>query len=228
MENILAKLSIMLVPALMAVTIHEVAHGFFADRFGDPTARLLGRLSPNPVKHLDPVGTLALLIFGFGWARPVPVNFHNLRRPKTDMVWVALAGPLANLSLAVVSAVVLHGVILVSEMVSADQKMVFHVLEPLALMAGFSLYINIILAVFNLIPVPPLDGGRVLVGILPERQASLLARIEPFGFILIIFLIFFTDIYRLFLAPIVFAIVSFMAGSQQYMVYRSIEFLFGR
>ncbi|MDO3376582.1 site-2 protease family protein [Geoalkalibacter halelectricus] len=218
----------MLVPALMAVTIHEVAHGFFADRFGDPTARLLGRLSPNPVKHLDPVGTLALLIFGFGWARPVPVNFHNLRRPKTDMVWVALAGPLANLSLAVVSAVVLHGVILVSEMVSADQKMVFHVLEPLALMAGFSLYINIILAVFNLIPVPPLDGGRVLVGILPERQASLLARIEPFGFILIIFLIFFTDIYRLFLAPIVFAIVSFMAGSQQYMVYRSIEFLFGR
>lgn len=228
MENIIAKISIMLVPALMAVTIHEVAHGFFADRFGDPTARLLGRLTPNPVKHLDPVGTLALLIFGFGWARPVPVNFHNLRKPKTDMIWVALAGPLANLFLAMVSAFVLHSVILVAELLPADQQMAYQFLEPLALMAGFSLYINIILAVFNLLPVPPLDGGRVMVGILPPRQADMLARIEPFGFILIIFLIFFTDIYRLFLAPIVFGIVSFMAGSQEYMVFRAIEFLFGR
>ncbi|KIH76760.1 Zn-dependent protease (includes SpoIVFB) [Geoalkalibacter ferrihydriticus] len=228
MENILAKISIMLVPALMAVTIHEVAHGFFADRFGDPTARLLGRLTPNPVKHLDPVGTLALLIFGFGWARPVPVNFHNLRKPKTDMIWVALAGPLANLFLAMVSAFVLHSVILVAELLPADQQMAYQFLEPLALMAGFSLYINIILAVFNLLPVPPLDGGRVMVGILPPRQADMLARIEPFGFILIIFLIFFTDIYRLFLAPIVFGMVSFMAGSQEYMVFRAIEFLFGR
>lgn len=228
METILAKISIMLVPALMAVTVHEVAHGFFADRFGDPTARLLGRLSPNPVRHLDPVGTLALLIFGFGWARPVPVNFQNLRNPKGDMIWVALAGPLANLTLAILSAFVLRGILLAADFVPAHQKMAFHVLEPLALMAGFSLYINIILAVFNLLPVPPLDGGRVMVGVLPPRQAELLARIEPFGFILIIFLIFFTDLYRLFLAPIIFGIVGFMAGRQEFMVFRAIEFLFGR
>lgn len=227
METIVAKISIMLVPALMAVTFHEVAHGLFAEKFGDPTARLLGRLTPNPIKHLDPVGTLALLIFGFGWARPVPVNTHNLRNPKGDMIWVALAGPLANLLLAILSAFVLRAAVYASGVISADQ-MIYHVLEPLALMAGFSLYINIILAVFNLLPVPPLDGGRVLVGILPQKQSDLLARVEPFGFILIIFLIFFTDIYRLVLAPIVFAVVGFMAGKEQFVVFRAIEFLFGR
>src|SRR6056297_2832518 len=96
MENILAKISIMLVPALFAVTFHEISHGFVAERLGDPTARLLGRLSLNPLRHLDPIGTLALLFFGFGWARPVPVNFGNLRKPKQDMIWVALAGPTTN------------------------------------------------------------------------------------------------------------------------------------
>jgi Zn-dependent protease len=100
MEHILLKISIMLVPALLAVTMHEVAHGFIAERLGDPTARLLGRLTLNPVKHLDPIGTIALLVFGFGWARPVPVNQNNLRRAQKDMIWVSLAGPAANLLLA--------------------------------------------------------------------------------------------------------------------------------
>jgi Zn-dependent protease len=226
METIVAKISIMLVPALLAITFHEVAHGLFAEKFGDPTARLLGRLTPNPLKHLDPIGTLAVLIFGFGWARPVPVNVHNLRNPKEDMIWVALAGPMANFLLAILSAFVLRLAVFAAEVLPADQ-MGYHVLEPLALMAAFSLYINVILAIFNLLPVPPLDGGRVLVGILPPKQSEMLSRIEPFGFILIIFLIFFTNLWK-FLAPFIFAVVSFLAGSQQAVVLRAIEFLFGR
>ncbi len=228
METILAKISIMLVPALLAVTFHEVSHGITAERFGDPTARLLGRLTPNPLKHLDPIGTIALLVFGFGWARPVPVNFSNLRQPKRDMIWVALAGPTSNLLLALLSAFFLRALAYLADVVPPGEQMFYRLLEPLGLMAGFSLYINVILCVFNLLPLPPLDGGRVMVGILPPRQSEWLARVEPFGFILIILLIFFTDIYREFLAPIVLALVSFMAGGQEYMVFRAIEFLFGR
>ena len=108
MEHLVAKISIMLVPALFAVTLHEVAHGYAAERFGDPTARLLGRLTLNPLKHLDPIGTLALLVFGFGWARPVPVNFGNLRQPKRDMMFVALAGPGANLLMALGWGALIH------------------------------------------------------------------------------------------------------------------------
>ncbi len=228
METILAKISIMLVPALLAVTFHEISHGFAAERLGDPTARLLGRLTPNPMRHLDPIGTIALLVFGFGWARPVPVNFNNLRNPKRDMMWVALAGPSSNLLLALLSAFFLRGLELVSELMPPGQEMIGQFVEPLALMAGFSLYINVILCVFNLIPLPPLDGGRVMVGLLPQKQSELLARIEPFGFILVILLIFFTDLYRVVLAPVILTLVDFMAGSQQYLVYQSIDFLFGR
>ncbi|MDY6848210.1 MAG: site-2 protease family protein [Thermodesulfobacteriota bacterium] len=228
METILAKISIMLVPALLAVTFHEISHGFAAEKFGDPTARLLGRLTPNPMRHLDPIGTIALLVFGFGWARPVPVNFNNLRNPKRDMMWVALAGPASNFMLALLSAFFLRGLELVSELMPPGQEMIGRFVEPLALMAGFSLYINVILCVFNLIPLPPLDGGRVMVGLLPQKQSELLARIEPFGFILVILLIFFTDLYRVALAPVILTLVDFMAGSQQYLVYQSIDFLFGR
>ncbi|AJF06348.1 site-2 protease family protein [Geoalkalibacter subterraneus] len=228
METILTKISIMLVPALMAVTFHEISHGFAAERLGDPTARLLGRLTPNPLRHLDPIGTIALLVFGFGWARPVPVNFNNLRNPKRDMMWVALAGPSSNLLLALLSAFFLRGLEMVSGLMPPGQEMIGQFIEPLALMAGFSLYINVILCVFNLIPLPPLDGGRVMVGLLPQKQSELLARIEPFGFILVILLIFFTDLYRVVLAPVILTLVDFMAGSQQYLVYQSIDFLFGR
>ncbi len=228
MESILAKISIMLVPALLAVTFHEVAHGYVAEKFGDPTARLLGRLTLNPVKHLDPIGTLALLVFGFGWARPVPVNYGNLRNPKRDMIWVALAGPGINFSLALLSALLLKGLSLLSGIGAAQGNLLGMMLEPIGLMTAFSLYINIILGVFNLLPIPPLDGGRVLSGLLPQKQADLLSRLEPFGFVLIIFLIFFTDLWRLVLSPIISNITGVLAGSQVFMVERVIHFLLGR
>jgi len=228
LEHILAKISIMLVPALLAVTLHEVAHGFVADKFGDPTARLLGRLTLNPLRHLDPIGTLALLIFGFGWARPVPVNFQNLQRPRRDMILVSLAGPGTNLILAVVSALLLRGLVWLAGSGLVAGRVLAAGLEPLELMAGFSLYINVILGIFNLLPIPPLDGGRVMTGLLPRRQAELLARVEPFGFVIIIFLIFFTSLWRIVLGPVIYHLVSLLAGPQTAIVQRAMHFLFGQ
>ena len=227
MEHLIAKISIMLVPALFAVMLHEVAHGYVAARFGDPTARLLGRLTLNPLRHLDPIGTLALMFFGFGWAKPVPVNFRNLHHPRRDMIWVALAGPLTNLTLALASALVLHGLGGLQGG-SSGASVLGPYLQPVALMAGFSLYINIILAIFNLIPIPPLDGGRVLSGLLPKRQAELLGRIEPFGFMIILFIIFFTDIWQVLLSPIIGFLVQLLAGPQTLVVEQAMQFLFGR
>ncbi len=227
MESLLAKISIMLVPALFAVTLHEVSHGYVAERLGDPTARLLGRLTLNPLRHLDPIGTIALLYFGFGWARPVPVNFNNLRRPRQDMIWVALAGPLTNFFLAGLSALFLRTLHLVPQVFAAEDTL-SRLLEPLGLMVAISLYINVILGVFNLLPLPPLDGGRVLTGLLPPRPAQALSRLEPFGFILIIFLIFFTNLWGMVLAPMISAIVSLLAGPQVFMVERAIHFLLPR
>jgi Zn-dependent protease len=224
MEHLIAKISIMLVPALFAVMLHEVSHGFVAAKFGDPTARLLGRLTLNPLRHLDPIGTLALLFFGFGWARPVPVNFRNLRQPRRDMIWVALAGPLTNFCLALASALLLRGL----GALEVGDTVLGPYLEPVALMAGFSLYINIILAVFNLIPIPPLDGGRVLSGLLPQRQADLLSRVEPFGFMLILFIVFFTDVWRVVLSPVISLLVQTLAGPQAAVVAQTMQFLFGR
>jgi Zn-dependent protease len=226
MESILAKISIMLVPALLAVILHEVAHGFIAEKLGDPTARMLGRLTLNPLRHLDPVGTLALLFFGFGWARPVPVNFTNLGNPRRDMIWVSLGGPATNFSLAALSALLLRG--LAHFDFGGGGSTAVMILEPLRLMCGFSLYINVILGVFNLLPIPPLDGGRVMTGLLPRRQAAVLDRLEPFGFVIIIFLVFFTDLWRLVLGPVVSFLVGILAGSQVEIVYRTINFLFGR
>lgn len=228
MENVLAKISVMLVPALLAVTLHEVAHGFVADKFGDPTARLLGRLTLNPLRHLDPIGTLALLIFGFGWARPVPVNFQNLQRPRRDMILVSLAGPGTNFALALASALAMRGLGWLENTGLLQNTMAAAALEPLHLMAAFSLYINIILGVLNMLPIPPLDGGRVLAGILPPRQAEMLGRIEPFGFVLIIFLIFFTGLWQTVVAPVVHFLVAVFAGPQVAVVERAMHFLFGR
>ncbi len=227
MENIIAKISIMLVPALFAVTLHEVAHGYIAERLGDPTARLMGRLTLNPLKHLDPIGTLALLVFGFGWARPVPVNFNNLHHPKRDVIWVSLGGPITNFSLAVFSALLLHILVWLKGAVHLSGTFPALVLDPLSLMAAFSLYINVILGVFNLIPIPPLDGGRVMTGLLPQRQADLLAKLEPFGFVIIIFLVFFTDLWQIVLGPVVFLLVSNLAGAQVILVDQVIRFLLG-
>lgn len=220
MEDFFAKLSIMLVPALLAITAHEVAHGLVADHFGDPTARLLGRLTINPIKHLDLVGTITLLIFGFGWAKPVPVTFSNLRNPRRDMILVALGGPIANLMLATLCALGLH----LLGMLSLQSRS----LEAISLMLGFGLYINLLLALFNLLPIPPLDGGRVLMGLLPHRQAYALSRIEPFGFLLVIVLIYFTGLWKAVIAPIVNFLLVIFAGQQVVVVEQAMRFLFGR
>jgi Zn-dependent protease len=227
MEHILLKISIMLVPALLAVTMHEVAHGFIAERLGDPTARLLGRLTLNPIKHLDPIGTIALLVFGFGWARPVPVNANNLRNAKNDMIWVSLAGPSANLLLAVFSALLLRVIAFVAATLPEGSQLL-PMIEPVGLMAAFGLYINVILCLFNLMPIPPLDGGRVLMGVLPERHAQTLRRIEPFGMLLIVFLIFGTSIWRTTFGPAVHSVVSMMAGPHMEVVEQTMRLLFYR
>jgi len=223
MEHFVAKISIMLVPALLAVTLHEVAHGYVADRLGDPTARLLGRLTLNPLKHLDPIGTLALIVFKFGWARPVPVNYRNLRNPKRDMIWVSLAGPATNLCLAAFSAIFLRFFILVRN--TSDVGDLGSLLDPLSLMAAFSLYINVILGVFNLIPIPPLDGGRILSAILPDRYSGFLNRLEFFGFIIILFLIFYTPVWPAILQPLVSLCVHLLAGKDSVVVFQVLNFL---
>ncbi len=227
MEEIISKISIMLVPALLAITMHEVAHGYVAERFGDPTARLLGRLNLNPMRHLDPIGTVAIFVFGFGWARPVPVNAGNLRRPKRDMIWVALAGPVTNLLLAILSALLLRALGALEATSVGGSDLFIQMAKPIRMMAGFSLYINVLLGVFNLVPLPPLDGGRILTGILPEKQALLVNRLEPFGFILILLLVFFTDLWSLVLAPLINGLVIFLAGSQVGLVEQAMSFLFG-
>lgn len=223
MEHLLVKISIMLVPALLAVTVHEVAHGYVADRFGDPTARLLNRLTLNPLRHLDIFGTIALLLIGFGWAKPVPVNQANLRNPHRHMLWVAISGPLSNFILAALSALILHFTGLLQQGLGLKP-----VTEPLMMMAAFSLYINVILGVINMVPIPPLDGGRVLAAVLPPRYASTLMRLEPFGFFVVIGLIFFTDIWSSVVGPLVYAIVSVFAASHVQAVNSVIQFLFSQ
>lgn len=218
MENFFLKLSIMLVPALMAITCHEVSHGFVADRFGDKTARLMGRLTLNPLKHLDIIGTLMVFIVGIGWAKPVPVNFNNLRHPKRDMIWVAGAGPVTNFVLAALSSMAMRGINAYAErMAGGSYLMMF--LEPIILMLAFSVYINLLLCIFNLIPLPPLDGGRVAVGMLPYRQSEALARIEPFGMIIIILLVFFTPTFSYIILPVLSAAIRLLAGPDSGLVF---------
>ena len=169
--DIIQQIVLLAFPVLIAVTFHELAHGYVADRLGDPTARLTGRLTINPLKHLDPVGTLVFIITRMiGWAKPVPVNPYNLRNPKKDMIWVSLAGPAANLIIAFIASVVFR--ILLNLPVSPFSDMGQKILAPLILIARITVTINIGLGVFNLIPVPPLDGSKILMGLLPYRQAA--------------------------------------------------------
>lgn len=213
MENFLLKLSVMLVPGMLAIVCHEVSHGFVAWRFGDPTARMMGRLTLNPIKHIDIIGTLMIFIIGIGWAKPVPVVYENLHNPKRDMIWVAAAGPITNITLATISAFALRGLVAIGNLAtSASSASMF--LEPLVMMLAFSVYINLLLAIFNMIPVPPLDGGRVLAGLLPYRQAALLSRIEPYGMIIIILLVFFTNIFSYVISPILGIGIHLLAGPQ--------------
>lgn len=208
-ENILFKLSIMLVPGLLAITCHEVSHGYVAWRYGDPTAKMLGRLTLNPLKHIDIFGTLMLVIVGIGWAKPVPVVIENLRNPKKDMIWVSIAGPVTNILLALASALLLRAVLLVPPDIGIS-----FVLRPVSYMAAFSVYINLLLAFFNMIPIPPLDGGRVLMGLLPYRQAASLSRLEPYGMIIIILLVFFTPVFSIVLRPLIDFFSHLLIGTQ--------------
>lgn len=219
-ENILFKMSIMLVPGLLAITCHEVAHGFVAWRYGDPTARMLGRLTLNPLKHIDIFGTLMLVVVGIGWAKPVPVVIENLRNPKRDMIWVSAAGPITNIGLAIVSALLLR---LLHILPSGSSEASF-VLMPLAYMISFSIYVNLLLAFFNMIPIPPLDGGRVLMGLLPYRQAMTLSRIEPYGMIIIIALVFFTPVFSYILMPLISIGIKLLAGPYSMLVYKAASF----
>lgn len=176
-----------IVPVVFAIVLHEAAHGYVARLFGDQTAWMLGRVTLNPIKHIDPIGTLAvpglLLLTGapflFGWAKPVPVNFGNLRHPKRDMIWVAAAGPGINFAMAVLWALIARAAAPSGPWTS----------EGLYLMAQIGISINLVLMVLNLLPIPPLDGGRIAVGLLPERAAGVLARLEPYGFIVILVLL---------------------------------------
>jgi len=218
MEQFFLKVSIMLVPALMAITCHEVSHGYIADKFGDNTARSMGRLTLNPIKHMDIFGTLMVFIVGIGWAKPVPVNFNNLRHPKRDMIWVAAAGPITNFVLALVSALAMRLLVHLGSGIPEGSPLAA-VVDPVTLMLAFSVYINLLLAIFNLIPVPPLDGGRVAVGLLPYRQSMALARVEPFGMIIIIALVFFTNAFGYVISPALSFAVNLLAGPQSNLVF---------
>ena len=177
------QMLLLMVPGLLlAVTVHEVAHGWVAERLGDPTARLAGRLTLNPLPHIDPLGALAFVLAGFGWARPVPVNARNLRRPVRDMACVAAAGPLSNFVVAFLGLVLL---ILTSRLVDAP-----FVARPLAGMLRYVYTFNLGLAIFNLIPLPPLDGGHFLPYFFPRRSWPLLARLEQYGPLILLLLVF--------------------------------------
>ncbi|MCG5500395.1 site-2 protease family protein [Ectothiorhodospira lacustris] len=192
MDGILQIIAIWALPVLFAITLHEASHGWVAKQLGDPTAKMLGRLTVNPIKHIDPVGTIAvpigLLIFTaltpappfvFGWAKPVPVNTRNLRNPQRDMAIVAAAGPTANLLMALFWALMIKIGLLLQG--SFDWAAV-----PLIYMGMAGITINILLMVLNLLPIPPLDGGRVVAGFLPARIAARYERVEPYGLVIVL------------------------------------------
>ncbi len=198
LQDIVVKAALYAIPLLFAVVAHEVAHGWIAEKLGDPTARLMGRLTLNPIEHIDPVGTVilpaVLLIiqspFLLGWAKPVPVNFANLRGGRRDMALVALSGPATNLILAAVSAGVYHVILAgFQHQWVMEGGALSWVAEPLLLMARISISFNLVLMAFNLIPILPLDGGRVLVGLLPEAVAARLEPLERYGMLIFLLLI---------------------------------------
>ena len=193
MDFSVATIVLWAVPVVFAITLHEAAHGYVARMFGDDTAYVLGRVTLNPIKHVDLIGTILvpglmlvtskLLVgvpFVFGWAKPVPVNFGNLRHPKRDMIWVAAAGPAVNFAMAILWALASR-LVAPSGLWSSD---------GLYEMTQIGVGINLVLMVLNLLPIPPLDGGRIVTGLLPLRAAMVYARIEPYGFAVILLLLF--------------------------------------
>jgi len=210
------RIVVSILPILIAITFHEVAHGFIANKLGDPTAKVMGRLTLNPIAHIDLIGTiimpLALFVltqgqFIFGYAKPVPINPMNFKNPKKDMAISAAAGPVMNLIIAALSLIISE-IIARAAVPSASGDI--SVMEPLRQMFEMSFEINVILAAINLLPIPPLDGGRILVGILPHEQAVSYSRIEPFGFIIVIIL-YMTGIVSYFIIPLIHIIKLLIA-----------------
>jgi Zn-dependent protease len=204
MNTILSEIIIIAPPLLLALTIHEFAHGWVAYRLGDPTAKLAGRLTLNPLRHLDPIGTIAFFLIKIGWAKPVPVNAAYFKNPRKDMLWVALAGPMTNLAMAVISAVATKVVWLLMEILPAS-PVVNALFVPLNAMLIASVWINLVLCIFNFLPIPPLDGSRILSGILPPDLARSFAGVERYGFILILVLAFSGILAKVILPIIHFA-----------------------
>ena len=199
-SNLIQTVLIYALPVLFSITVHEAAHGYTARHFGDNTAAMLGRVTLNPLKHIDPVGTVLMPLllyfatsgnFLFGYAKPVPVNFHHLRNPKRDMVWVALAGPASNFAQAIAWAL-----LLVALVGMGTQERFF--IE----MARAGIAVNLVMWAFNLFPLPPLDGGRILVGLLPWKQAHFIARVEPYGFFIVLALVVAGIVGQLWLRPL--------------------------
>lgn len=210
-EAILRLVALYAIPGIFAITLHEAAHGYAARHFGDPTAHRAGRITLNPVRHVDPIGTLLVPVvilavsggkYAFGWAKPVPVNFAALHNPKRDMLWVAAAGPGANLVMAVLWALVVK---------MAEVIPVNYFTEPMVLMARGGIIINAVLMVLNLLPLPPLDGGRIAVSLLPRSLAYRFALVEPYGMIIIIVLMFLGVLGSLLL-PVVGGFLGVLAG----------------
>ena len=199
-NNLIQTIAIYALPVIFAITVHEAAHGYVARYFGDNTAWVLGRVTLNPIKHIDLVGTIVMPVllyvatagtFLFGYAKPVPVRFGNLRKPKQHMVWVALAGPGANFLQALRWGVLLY----LANGAGVTERFVLE-------MCRAGMLVNVVMFVFNLFPLPPLDGGRILVGLLPWRQAQLVSRVEPWGFFIVMALVLTGVVSTLWMSPL--------------------------
>src|SRR3954463_12710302 len=199
--SLIETIALAAIPVVFAITLHEAAHGYVARQFGDSTAWMLGRVTLNPLKHIDPIGTVLiplgiLLLSGggflFGWAKPVPVNFGNLRHPKRDMLWVAAAGPGANFAMAVLWALLLKGALPGGLLASAG----------LGQMARIGIEINLMLMALNLLPIPPLDGGRIAVSLLPQRAAMAWARLENYGMFIVLGLLMIPGLLNTLMSPL--------------------------
>lgn len=210
--TLIQKLAIFVLPMVFAITVHEAAHGWMAKRLGDRTAEMLGRVTLNPLKHIDPIGTVLVPLglylmtgFMFGWAKPVPVNWRNLNHPKRDMGYVALAGPAANLLMALIWAIIVN--------VGAATMQSFDWLAlPLLLMGVAGVLINSVLMALNLLPILPLDGGRILYSLLPSKQAQVYSRMESFGLI-VVMLLLVTGLLSVILWPVIDLTITLLPAS---------------